>query len=232
MFNIMIVEDDEKLRDIIADSLEKNGFEVTPIIDFKNVEEDFKRINPDLLLLDINLPYDDGFYLCGAIRRKSKVPIIFISARSRDIEQIIGMELGADDYITKPFSIDLLIAKVKSILRRCYEGNINEKNLINLYGLSLDENSFKLSFNGLTKELSKNEFKLMKKFLDNKDSVVSREELLEELWDDSTFIDDNTLTVNVTRVKNILTSININNVIKTKRGLGYIFDTSSLRGGE
>lgn len=232
MFRIMIVEDDEKLRSIIGDSLKGNGYSISEVLDFKKVEEEFNKIKPDLVLLDINLPYDDGFYLCGAIRRKSRVPIIFISARNRDIEQVMGMELGADDYITKPFSIEVLVAKVKGILRRCYESNIEERENSDIYGLVLDESSFKLTYNGTTKELSKNEFKLIKKFIDNKDLVLPREELLEELWDDSNFIDDNTLTVNVTRVKNILAALNINNVIKTKRGLGYIFDTSCLRGDE
>ena len=219
MFKIMIVEDDKSLRKNIVDFLESKGYSLFQVSDFKNVEGYFDSINPHLVLLDINLPYDDGFYLCGAIRRKSKVPIIFISARSRDIEQVMGIELGADDYITKPFSLELLAAKVNGLLRRCYSEICNENNNGDVYGLRLDEKSFKISYDGISKELSKNEFKLIKKFIENKDKVLSREELLEELWDDSSFIDDNTLTVNVTRVKNILLTLNIKDVIKTKRGL-------------
>lgn len=232
MFKIMIVEDDKSLRENIVNFLESKGYILFQVSDFKDIEGYFDRINPHLVLLDINLPYDDGFYLCGAIRRKSKVPIIFISARSREIEQVMGIELGADDYITKPFSLELLAAKVNGLLRRCYSEIGNENDNSDVYGLILDQNSFKLSYNGISKELSKNEFKLIKKFIENKDKVLSREELLEELWDDSSFIDDNTLTVNVTRVKNILVALNIKDVIKTKRGLGYIFDTTILREGD
>ncbi|MGG7177471.1 response regulator transcription factor [Clostridium paraputrificum] len=230
MFKIMIVEDDKSLRKNIVDFLECKGYRLFQVSDFKNVEGYFDSINPQLILLDINLPYDDGFYLCGAIRRKSKVPIIIISARSRDIEQVMGIELGADDYITKPFSLELLAAKVNGLLRRCYSEVWSEND--NVYGLMLDEKSFKISYKGIIKELSKNEFKLIKKFIENKDKVLSREELLEELWDYSSFIDDNTLTVNVTRVKNILVALNIKDTIKTKRGVGYIFDTTTLREGD
>ncbi|MGL4107525.1 response regulator transcription factor [Clostridium sp. LP20] len=230
MFKIMIVEDDKSLRKNIVHFLESKGYSLYQVNDFKYVEGYFDSINPHLVLLDINLPYDDGFYLCGAIRRKSKVPIIFISARSRDIEQVMGIELGADDYITKPFSLELLAAKVNGLLRRCYSEVLSEND--NVYGLRLDEKSFKISYKGIIKELSKNEFKLIKKFIENQDRVLSREELLEELWDDSSFIDDNTLTVNVTRVRNILVTLNIKDAIKTKRGLGYIFDTTTLREGD
>lgn len=232
MFKIMIVEDDKSLRKNIVDFLESKSYKLFQVSNFKDIEGYFDSVNPHLVLLDINLPYDDGFYLCGAIRRKSKVPIIFISARSREVEQVMGIELGADDYITKPFSLELLAAKVNGILRRCYGEVLNENDNSNIYGLTLDENSFKLSYHGISKELSKNEFKLIKKFIENKDKVLSREELLEELWDDSSFIDDNTLTVNVTRVKNVLLALNIKDVIKTKRGLGYIFDTTTLREGD
>lgn len=227
MFKIMVVEDDQALRSNIVKFLEGKEFELFEVNDFKNIEGYFNRVNPDLILLDVNLPYDDGFYICGAIRRKSKIPIIFISARSRELEQVMGIELGADDYITKPFSLEILSAKIKGILRRCY-GEKSEDN--DVYGLKLDESSFKLSYEKESKELSKNEFKLLKKFLENKDVVLLREELLAELWDDTTFIDDNTLTVNVTRAKNILLSFGLKDLIKTKRGVGYIFDTTALRG--
>lgn len=230
MAKIMLVEDDDELRRNINDFLKCKGYEVYDDMDFKEVISYFEKVQPDIILLDVNLPYDDGFYICSAIRRKSSVPVIFISARNRDMEQIMGIEMGADDYITKPFSLDLLYVKIKSILKRCCNSVIKEKPGIK--GLALDESSFKLSYKGQAVELSKNEFKLMKKFMEKKDTVVSREELLQELWDDSTFIDDNTLTVNVTRVKNILSSMNIKEVIKTKRGAGYIFDTSMMRDEE
>lgn len=231
MFKILIIEDDDNLKLLIKEYLEKYGYAVSFIEDFKNIEVQFEKENPHLVLLDINLPYYDGFYLCRVFRRKSKIPIIITSARSGEIEQVMGIELGADDYLIKPFSIDLLMVKVKAALRRVYgEYSASEDKILEVKGIHLDEGSFKVHYNGLTVELSKNEFKLIKKLLENKDKIVSREELLGELWDDSSFVDDNTLTVNVTRVKTRLYELGINEAIKTKRGSGYLFDTSSIKG--
>lgn len=231
MFKIMIVEDDKKLSGLIVDSLDKYGYSTYCIEDFTDIETTFIEEKPQLVLLDINLPYYDGFYFCRFFRRKSTIPIIIISARSGDLEQIMSIELGADDYVIKPFNIEVLMAKIKAALRRAY-GEYSEpedKNMI-ASTLSLDEKSFKVNYQGKVSELSKNEFKLMKKLLAHKNTVISREELLSELWDDSSFVDDNTLTVNITRVKNKLSEIGIKEVIKTKRGAGYIFDSSALEG--
>lgn len=231
MFKIMIVEDDKKLSALIVDSLDKYGYSTYCIEDFTNIETTFTQEKPQLVLLDINLPYYDGFYFCRLFRRKSTVPIIIISARSGDLDQIMSIELGADDYVIKPFNIEVLMVKIKASLRRAY-GEYSESEDKNMIAnpLCLDEKSFKVSYHGKVSELSKNEFKLMKKLLASKDTVISREELLSELWDDSSFVDDNTLTVNITRVKSKLSELGINEVIKTKRGAGYIFDSSSLEG--
>jgi DNA-binding response OmpR family regulator len=235
MFKIMVIEDDKKLSSLIVDSLNKYGYNTYRVQDFNNIGSSFDEEKPQLVLLDINLPYYDGFYFCRLFRKKSKIPIIIMSARSGDVEQIMGIELGADDYVVKPFNINVLIAKIKAALRRTY-GEFSEteqNNKVNFeenFPINLDAKSFKVTFNQKVAELSKNEFKLMKKLLDNKNTVISREELLSELWDDSSFVDDNTLTVNITRVKNKLSELGIDNVIKTKRGAGYIFDTSSLEG--
>ncbi|MDT8716851.1 response regulator transcription factor [Clostridium sp. 19966] len=232
MGKIFVVEDDVKLRNLIKDSLERYGYAILAAEDFLSLEEEFKKELPELVLLDINLPYNDGFYYCRAFRRISKAPIIMISARNGDMEQVMSMELGADDYIIKPFNIDILIAKVKSVFRRVYGeySNAEEKDL-EVLGMRLKEKSFKIEYKGMQLELSKNEFKLVKKFLEKKDMVVSREELLSELWDEFNFVDDNTLTVNVTRIKNRLSELGIRGAIKTKRGIGYIFDTSALEAG-
>lgn len=231
MVNILVIEDDIKLRALIKDSLERYEYEVICVDNFNNIENIFVREAPKLVLLDINLPYYDGFYYCRLFRRQSKAPIIIISARSGDVEQIMSIELGADDYVVKPFCIELLVAKVKSALRRAYgEYSILEDKAFEVNGIKLDENSFKIQYKQKIIELSKNEFKLIKKFIENADKVMSREELLKELWDDLSFVDDNTLTVNVTRVKNRLIELGIDDVIKTKRGLGYVFDTSKLKG--
>lgn len=230
MLKVLIVEDDINLRNLIKDSIKRYGYDAVCVEKFSCVEETFMREKPELVLLDINLPYNDGFYYCRLFRKYSKVPIIIISARNENAEQVMSMELGADDYIVKPFNIEILVAKVRSVLRRVYgEYSEKEDKNIEVCGIYLDEKGFKVSYKSKTAELSKNEFKLVKKFLEKKDTVISREELLKELWDDFSFVDDNTLTVNVTRVKNKLSELGIKGVIKTKRGSGYIFDTSNLK---
>lgn len=232
MYKIMVIEDDEKLRQLIKECLLKYGYTPICVEDFKSIEEQFEKENPHMVILDINIPYFDGFYLCRIFRRKSKIPIIISSARNGEMDQVMGIELGADDYITKPFNIELLYIKVKAALRRAY-GEYAEtgpkKATLSVEGLSLDESSFKIYYKDLSADLSKNEFKLMKKFLENPDIIIPREDLLSELWDDSSFVDDNTLTVNVTRIKAKLLELGIKDVIKTKRGSGYIFDTGSIK---
>ena len=230
MFKVLIIEDDKILNELVSEHLVKYGYFVYSVTDFENIENDFIRIRPDLVLLDINLPYHDGFYLCRIIRRKSKIPIIIISARSGDIEQVMGIELGADDYITKPFSLELLNAKISSALRRVYgEYSTSMESQCNkIKSLILDESGFKARYMDSVIDLTKNEFKLLKKFIEKRDMIISREELLEELWDDSTFVDDNTLTVNVTRIKNRLSDLGLTDVIKTKRGVGYYLDSNAL----
>lgn len=229
MYKIFIVEDNLRLRTLIKDELIKYDYEAIESDDFKNIVEHIERENPDLILLDINLPYYDGFYLCRTLRRKSNVPIIIISSRDTAMDQVMGLELGADDYITKPFIMDVLIAKIKSLLRRIENEYYNkeivkENNIPNLY---LDEDNLILCFNEKRIELTKNEFKIVKILLNN-NRIVKREELLSELWEDSIFVDDNTLTVNVTRVKNRLKDLGLNDVIKTKRGVGYKFDIDKI----
>lgn len=227
MYKIYLVEDDIRLRDHIKEYIEKFDYEVFVVSDFKEIEKEFDKINPDLVLLDINLPYYDGFYFCRAIRKKSNVPIMFISARTEDAEQIMAIELGGDDYITKPFSLQLLLTKINAFLRRVYgEYGKNDANNLSVNGLSIDEGNFKIYYESKQIELSKNEFKLLKELLMNKDHIVTREELLSVLWDDEAFVDYNTLTVNVTRVRNKLKELGINNAIKTKRGVGYVFESN------
>ncbi len=229
MYQIFLIEDDETLQELIRDTLQKYGYRVHTVSSFQKIEEQFERIRPDLVLLDINLPYYDGFYFCRIFRRKSKVPVIFISARDEETHQIMGMEMGADDYITKPFSTQILTAKVNAAIRRCYgEYAVTETKLIAIKGLELIESGFKMTYRGKMCELSKNECRLLKLLLSNADKIVTREELLSQLWDDSAFVDDNTLTVNVTRVKNKLSELGVEDAVKTKRGVGYLFDTSQM----
>lgn len=233
MYNIFIIEDDYNLCKLIKDELEKYDYNVNYAKEFRNLIIYIEKNQPDLLLLDINLPYYDGFYICRNIRKKSKIPIIFVSSRDTTAEQVMGIELGADDFITKPFTMDLMLAKVKAVIRRVYGDYADVKNKkeekLEFY---LDKDVMTFNFKDRSIDVTKNEFKLMYKLCENIDKIVSREELLGALWDDGLFVDDNTLTVNVTRVKNKLKDIGIFNAIKTKRGLGYILDSKKLCGEE
>lgn len=226
---IMIIEDDTQLRNQMKEVLLGYGYEVYAVENFHNVEEQFVTTNPQLVLLDINLPYYDGNYYCRMFRKHSKIPIVITSARNSDMDQILSMELGADEYIIKPFNIQVLIAKINALVRRIYGDYTEPDNKeINVRGIRLDQAGFKVSYKNQIEELSKNEYKLLKKFLQKVNQVISREELLEEIWDEISFVDDNTLTVNVTRVKSKLAELGLEEVIKTKRGVGYLFDTSAI----
>lgn len=233
MKKIVIIEDDLALGTQVKEVLENYAYQVVMIEDFRRIESIVEVEAPDLILLDINLPYYDGNYYCRRIRKLTKSPIIITSARNGELDQVLSMELGADEYITKPFSIQVLLAKINAVIRRVYgEYAVEEKETkLVQKGLTLDENSFKLTYHNQTRELSKNEFRLMKVFLQKPDTVIAREELLDALWDTVSFVDDNTLTVNVTRMKSCLESLGLQEVIKTKRGAGYLFDSSKL-GGE
>jgi DNA-binding response OmpR family regulator len=231
MYKIMLIEDDIVLSSMIKEYIEKYGFTVYEQKDFNNIEGQFDEIKPHLVLLDINLPYYDGFYICRSIRKKSRVPIIITSARSGEMDQVMAIELGADDYITKPLKLEVLLAKVKAAFRRVYGEYSSKDNKELLIGeLRLNTNNFNMAYKKKAVELSKNEYKIIKKFIENKDRIISREELFEEIWDDLTFVDDNTLTVNITRVKARFMELGINDIIKNKRGIGYIFNYSKLEG--
>lgn len=223
---ILLIEDDIKLKEYISEYLRAYDYQVDTINDFDTVMDIVWESNPDLIILDINLPKFDGFYYLSLIRKTYKTPVIILSARSDEGEQIRGMELGADDYITKPFVIGILLAKINALLRRTNEYIDNKKELKNKDKeiLSLVHESMKLKYKDQIIELTKNEYRILNILLPNKDKVITREEILEELWDDKTFVDDNTLTVNMTRVKKKLSDLGINNVITTKRGVGYVYN--------
>ncbi|MBZ9633912.1 response regulator transcription factor [Clostridium sp. FP1] len=222
MNKILIIEDDLKLKKYMQEYLNGYGYDTMLLNGFENVLEDVQYIDPNLIILDINLPTFDGFYFLKIIRNKSQVPVIIVSARSEEGEQIRGMELGADDYITKPFSMGILLAKVNAVLRRT--NNVADTEDFNAGGLTLLHDSMRLKFEEKIVDLSKNEYKLLKLFMSNDGKVITREELLETLWDDTAFIDDNTLTVNITRVKKKLKDLKAENSIVTKRGVGYVFN--------
>ncbi|QAA33787.1 response regulator transcription factor [Clostridium manihotivorum] len=228
MYKVMIIEDDAKLCSIIKEHMEKYGYIIYQAMNFNNIEEEIANIKPDILILDINLPYYDGFYICRSVRRNYSIPIIITSARSETMDQVLAIELGADDYIVKPMNLDVFMVKVKAALRRAY-GEYSSKLSIDYTGsLCLDEDNFQLKYNKKATVLSKNEYKLAKIFIENKDRIITREEIFEALWDTQDFVDENTLTVNITRLRNRLSELDINDAIKTKRGVGYIFDYKVL----
>lgn len=219
MRKILIVEDDTRLRKYIKDFLSSYDYAVKLVTDFDRVEEEVLCASPDLILLDINLPKFDGFYFLKSIRKKMSTPVIIISARSAEQEQIRGIDLGADDYITKPFGIELLVAKINAVFRRI---DSRGSKVIKVKNIELMCESMSLKVKDEIIELSKNEYKLLKVFMTNYNKVVSREELLEELWDKTAFVDDNTLTVNITRLKKRLKEIKAEVSVVTKRGIGYV----------
>jgi len=221
MYKIMIVEDEEKIRDILKKSLEKWSFEVCAVEDFNNTFEEFAREAPQLVLMDVNLPVCDGFYWCSKIRSISKTPVIFLSSRSSNMDIVMAVNMGGDDYITKPFSIEVLVAKINAVLRRTYsysEANMDTLEFKNVI-ISLKNNT--VYYNDKTVELTKNEFKIIYVLMKNHDNIVSREDIMQELWQDENFIDDNTLTVNVNRLRKKLKEVGID-FIKTIKNQGYV----------
>ncbi|MEH6852108.1 response regulator transcription factor [Bacillus pseudomycoides] len=216
---LLLIEDDVKLIKYMKEYLGAYDYLVETIKDFDHVEEEIYKAESDLILLDINLPKFDGFYFLKVIRKKLQTPIIIVSSRSEEGEQVRGIDLGADDYITKPFSMGILLAKINAVLRRV--NNLNE-NMIEVKNVQLFCESMEIRVDHESIPLSKNEYKLLKIFFTNYEKVVTREELLEELWDKDEFVDDNTLTVNITRLKRRIKEKGIQLTIETKRGIGYV----------
>lgn len=229
MYKLMLIEDDVPLSKLIQENLERYGYAVYQPTSFMNIVDEFRRIKPDLVLLDINLPYYDGFHISRSVRKQSNVPIIIISGRSQEVDQIMAIELGADDYITKPFTIDLLQSKIKATIRRSYGEYSTSASMNTCIGeLCIDAKTLTLTYQEQKVELSKNEYKLLKKLMDHHGNFVAREELIEEVWDSVTFVDDNTLTVNISRIKHILSDLGFTDIIKNKRGVGYMLLKSTL----
>lgn len=221
MYNILIVEDDEKLREELKKFLNNNGYKTEVLNTFQNTINDILAINPDLMLLDINLPNTDGEYVCKEIRKQSNMPIIMVTSRDNEIDELISLNYGADNYITKPFNIQILLAKISTLLRRAnYSEGTSEK--IDAKDFILNTAKSTVEKDNEAVELTKNEFKILKFLTDKRDTIVSRDEIMELLWDSECFIDDNTLTVNINRLRNKLDVLGIKQLLETKRGQGYI----------
>lgn len=221
MFKIMIIDDNEQLQNEIGNLLITNGYGAIKPKEFNNIPNQVKESNPDLILLDINLPQDDGFKICTEIRSFSKVPIIFITSRNTNIDELMGITLGGDDFITKPYNTQILLARINSLIKRAYP-NDNNMDKIEHNGIKLNILSSTVEYNGKSEELTKNELKILYYLLINKGKIVSRVDIMEYLWDSSLFVNDNTLTVNITRIRSKIEELGVSDFIKTKRGQGYI----------
>lgn len=221
MSKILIVEDDEKLRNELKIFLNNNGYEACLIEQFENPVEDILKEDTDLVLLDINLPNSDGEYICKEIRKESNVPIIMVTSRDNEIDELLSLNNGADQYITKPYNSRILLAKVSGLLKRV-QNTETHQNKINYKGLTLDISRSIIEKENQKVELTKNELKIIHFLILNKDKIISRDELMDYLWESESFIDDNTLSVNIKRLRNKLEELGMNDCIETKRGQGYI----------
>jgi len=217
---ILLIEDDLDVARELSLSLRRWDLEVELIDNFNNIVKEFIDKKPSLLLMDINLPFYDGFYWCQKIREHSKVPIIFLSSRDSNMDIIMGMNNGGDDYITKPFSVDVLVSKINALLRRSYDYTSSDS-LVYYNDAVLDIERCIFRYNDKEIELTKNEIKILSLLIKNKGKIVSREKLMMLLWNDDEFVSDNTLTVNVTRLRVKIKELGLDDIIKTKKGIGY-----------
>ena len=221
MYRIMVIEDHDKIRNELCDFLHKNGYACSGVEDFEHVLDQIRIQKPDLLLLDLNLPVYDGYYICREVRKENKeLPIIIVTSRDSDMDELISMNLGADDFITKPYNLQILLARIARVLHRTYESSSANQLMIN--DITLDIGKSTLSYHGESIDLTKNELRIMHCLFQNKNSIVSREELMKHMWDCELFVDDNTLTVNINRLRKKLEYLRLDDVIQTKRGMGYI----------
>ncbi|WP_010651305.1 response regulator transcription factor [Oceanobacillus massiliensis] len=223
MQKIMIVEDDPKIAEHLQSYIEKYGYVAVKVAAFDRVIDEFHKTKPDLVLLDINLPSYDGYYWCRQIRKESICPVIFISARIGEMDQIMALENGGDDFITKPFHPEIVLAKIRSQLRRAYGEYASkvEERILEIENLRLYPERMELSFGGNTAALSKKETDTIEVLMERYPRVAGREDLLEKLWDEHVYVDENTLNVNITRVRKKMESIGIKGAIETVRGAGY-----------
>ncbi|MCH1982066.1 response regulator transcription factor [Ruminococcus sp. OA3] len=221
MYKIMIIEDDVTIAKVISEHLKKWGYETACVNDFEKVTEQVFAFEPHLILLDIMLPFFNGFYWCTKIRCQSSVPIVFLSSASDNMNMVMAMNMGADDFISKPFDLQVLTAKIQALLRRTYSFAENTKALEHR-GVLLNLADATLTYEGRKIDLTKNEFRILQLLMERTGHVVERDTIMECLWESDSFIDDNTLTVNVTRLRKKLDEAGISEFIVTKKGIGYL----------
>lgn len=221
MYRILIVEDDNGISEGVASQLSAWGHDTRIVTDFMNVMKEFTEYDPHMVLLDIGLPFFNGYHWCGEIRKVSKVPIIFISSTAENMNIVMAVNMGADDFIAKPFDISVLVAKVGALLRRTYDFGESSP-VIECNGAMLNTGDQTFTYNGENISLTKNEYRILSALMQNKGRIVSREKLMELLWESDCFVDENTLTVNVNRLRKKLDNAGLEGFITTKFGQGYI----------
>mgnify|MGYP002723049868 FL=1 len=219
---ILLVEDDNTLFQELKKELEQWDFNVVGVEDFSHVMETFETFNPEIVILDVQLPKYDGFYWCRKMRQQSNVPILFLSSRDNPMDQVMSMELGADDYMQKPFYTNVLIAKLQAIYRRVYEFGVEEKRTLSWQDATVDLSKDSIQKDDKTIFLSKTEMIILEMLINKRNQIVTRDTLITALWDDEAFVSDNTLTVNVNRLRKKLSEIDMASAIETKVGKGYL----------
>lgn len=223
MYKIFIVEDDSAIAQSVKKYLDGWGFLVKIAEDFREIAAEYERFSPHLTLLDIGLPFHNGFYWCEQIRKTSKAPVVFLSSASDNMNIVLAMNMGGDDFIAKPFDLSVLMAKINAILRRCYDFSAPNE-IIEYNGAALNIAEASLVVAGEKIELTKNEFRILLTLMQNRGKIVSREELMRKLWETDCYVDDNTLTVNVSRLRKKIENHGLENFISTKAGMGYILE--------
>ena len=223
MYRIFIIEDDRTIANAVKNHLEKWGFEARCAENFKDIMTEFSEFSPHLVLMDIGLPFYNGFYHCTEIRKVSKVPVVFLSSASDNMNIVMAMNMGGDEFIEKPFDLNVVTAKVQAVLRRTYEFR-GTADIMEWNGAILNLADATVLYQDQKQELTKNEFKILQMLLENTGKIVSRESIMTRLWDSNEFIDDNTLTVNVARLRKKMEQIGLGGKIITKKGIGYMVE--------
>ncbi len=221
MYRILIVEDDRGIAQAVREQAVAWGLEAECVQNFRDVMAEFAAYNPHLVLMDIALPFYNGYHWCTEIRKVSKVPVIFISSASDNMNIVMAMNMGGDDFVEKPFDLNVLTAKVQALLRRAYEFT-GAKSVLEYQGVTLHLEEAAVAHGEGRIDLTKNEFKILQMLMERKGRIVKREQIMERLWESDEFVDDNTLTVNVTRLRRKLEQIGVTDWIKTKKGIGYL----------
>jgi DNA-binding response OmpR family regulator len=223
MYRILIIEDDFSMARTMEEHIKSWGNQVHIVKNFQNIMEEFESYNPHLVLLDIMLPFYNGYHWCSEIRRKSNIPVIFLSSASDNMNIIMAMNMGGDDFIAKPVDLNVMMAKLQAVLRRTYD-MAGEVSTLEYLGAVLNLNDATLEYNGERIELTKNEYRILQTLLENKGRIVSRDTLMTKLWQMDSYVEENTLTVNVNRLRKKLEQAGLSEFIKTKVGSGYIIE--------